>query len=117
MKFKFKSLPLSLPLITGVGALAVALSFSVSHDVAGQEAAPAAPAPVAPAAAPVQVKSSVARPKLVVGIAVDQMRWDFLYRYQDRYTEDGGFKRLLKDGFTCENGMIGHLPSYTAVGH
>lgn len=60
--------------------------------------------------------SGPARPKLVVGIAVDQMRWDFLYKYQERYGA-GGFKRLVGEGFTCENGMIGHLPSYTAVGH
>ena len=38
--------------------------------------------------------SAIQRPKLVVGIVVDQMRWDYLYRYQKRYT-DGGFKRLL----------------------
>ena len=38
--------------------------------------------------------SNVQRPKLVVGIVVDQMRWDYLYRYQKRYGE-GGFKRLL----------------------
>ena len=56
------------------------------------------------------------RPKLVVGIVVDQMRWDFLYRYYNRYGK-GGFKRLLKEGFSCENAMINYLPSYTAVGH
>jgi len=58
----------------------------------------------------------VARPKLVVGIVVDQMRWDFLYRYINMYTQDG-FKRLLKEGFSCENTYINYLPSYTAVGH
>ncbi|MGN6541673.1 MAG: alkaline phosphatase PafA [Ginsengibacter sp.] len=56
------------------------------------------------------------RPKLVVGIVVDQMRWDYFYRYYDRYTE-GGFKRLLNEGFSCENTFINYLPSYTAVGH
>ncbi len=56
------------------------------------------------------------RPKLVVGIAVDQMRWDYLYRYYNRFGE-GGFKRLLREGFSCENTMINYLPSYTAVGH
>lgn len=56
------------------------------------------------------------RPKLVVGIMIDQMRWDYLYRYYDRYSE-GGFKRLLKDGFRCENTYINYLPSATAVGH
>src|SRR6185312_3360594 len=58
---------------------------------------------------------SVARPKLVVGIVVDQMRWDYLYRYSARYTP-GGFKRLLNEGFSCENTFISHLPSFTAVG-
>lgn len=56
------------------------------------------------------------KPKLIVGIVVDQMRWDYLYRYYDRY-ESGGFKRMLGDGFSCENTFISHLPSYTAVGH
>lgn len=60
--------------------------------------------------------TTVQRPKLVVGIVVDQMRWDFLYRYYDRYSA-GGFKRLLSDGFSCENTMINYLPSFTAVGH
>lgn len=60
--------------------------------------------------------SQLARPKLVVGLVVDQMRWDYLYRYYDRYGEEG-FKRLLKDGFSCENTLINYLPSFTAVGH
>ncbi len=42
---------------------------------------------------------NVQRPKLVVGIVVDQMRWDYLYRYQKRYGE-GGFKRLLGKGIS-----------------
>lgn len=57
-----------------------------------------------------------ARPKLVVGLVVDQMRWDYLYRYQDRYTE-GGFKRLLREGFSCENCLIPYVPAITAIGH
>lgn len=60
--------------------------------------------------------AKLARPKLVVGIVVDQMRWDYLYRFYDRYSESG-FKRLLNQGFSCENTMINHLPSETAVGH
>ena len=51
-----------------------------------------------------------------MGIVVDQMRWDYLYRYYDRYGQDG-FKRLLNDGFSCENTLINYLPSATAVGH
>jgi hypothetical protein len=57
-----------------------------------------------------------ARPKLVVGVVVDQMRWDFLYRYSDRYGANG-FKRLLREGFSCENAFIPYTPTYTAPGH
>jgi predicted AlkP superfamily pyrophosphatase or phosphodiesterase len=71
----------------------------------------------APAEAQAPVKAQVKdEPKLVVGIVVDQMRWDYLYRYYDRY-EAGGFKRMLGEGFSCENTFISHLPSFTAVGH
>ncbi|HEY6503774.1 MAG TPA: alkaline phosphatase PafA [Chitinophagaceae bacterium] len=56
------------------------------------------------------------RPKLVVGLMVDQMRWDFLYRYYDRYGS-GGFKRLLGDGFSCENTFIPYAQTVTAAGH
>ncbi len=58
-----------------------------------------------------------ARPKLVVGLILDQMRWDYLYRYQDRYAADGGFKRLLYQGATCENTFIPYTPTVTACGH
>ncbi|WP_432712869.1 alkaline phosphatase PafA [Pedobacter sp.] len=56
------------------------------------------------------------RPKLVVGIVVDQMRWDYLYRFYQRYG-DKGFKRLLNEGYSCDNTYITHVPTYTAVGH
>ena len=56
------------------------------------------------------------RPKLVVGIVVDQMRWDYLYRYYDRYQQNG-FRRLLGEGFTCENTYIDYIPTVTAIGH
>jgi len=57
------------------------------------------------------------RPKIVVGIVVDQMRWDYLYRYYSRYSEDGGIKRLLHQGFSCENTFIPYIPTITACGH
>ncbi|HEY0897446.1 MAG TPA: alkaline phosphatase PafA [Sphingobacteriaceae bacterium] len=63
-----------------------------------------------------QSAGTVDRPKLVVGIMVDQMRWDYLYRYYDRY-ENGGFKRMLREGFTVENTHIDYVPSVTAIGH
>ncbi|ATP55003.1 alkaline phosphatase family protein [Pedobacter ginsengisoli] len=56
------------------------------------------------------------RPKLVVGLVVDQMRWDYLYRYYNRYS-NGGFKRMVNEGFSAENTFIPYTPTYTACGH
>jgi hypothetical protein len=52
-----------------------------------------------------------------VGIVIDQMRWDYLYRFYDRYAADGGFKRFLNHGFSCENTMVPYVPTITACGH
>lgn len=68
------------------------------------------------ATAPKTFPAEVARPKLVVGLVVDQMRWDYLYRYYNRYT-NGGFKRLVNEGFSVENTFIPYTPTYTACGH
>lgn len=54
------------------------------------------------------------RPKLIVGLVVDQMRWDYLYNYQ---WGEGGFKTLLQDGYRCNNTIIDHVPTVTAAGH
>ncbi len=59
---------------------------------------------------------TTAKPKLVVGIVIDQMRWDYLYRFNDLYVANG-LKRLLNKGFSCENTLIPYVPTYTAVGH
>ncbi|WP_343522445.1 alkaline phosphatase PafA [Pedobacter sp.] len=67
-------------------------------------------------AQPKAFPAEVARPKLVVGLVVDQMRWDYLYRYYNRYT-NGGFKRLINEGFSVENTFIPYTPTYTACGH
>jgi predicted AlkP superfamily pyrophosphatase or phosphodiesterase len=56
------------------------------------------------------------KPKLVVGIVVDQMRYDYLTRFTDRYGQNG-FKRLLNNGFSIENAYYNYIPTYTAVGH
>lgn len=55
------------------------------------------------------------KPKLIVGIVVDQMRWDYLYRYAEKYGQTG-FKRL-QTGYNCENTHIPYVPTYTAPGH
>ena len=60
--------------------------------------------------------AQVQRPKLVVGIVIDQMRWDYLYYYYDKFGE-GGMKRLINEGFSCDNQMLNYVPTVTGVGH
>ncbi|UPQ75519.1 alkaline phosphatase PafA [Chryseobacterium nepalense] len=60
--------------------------------------------------------SRLERPKLVVGLVVDQMRWDYLYRYYNKYGNDG-FKRLLNTGYSLNNVHIPYVPTVTALGH
>ena len=61
-------------------------------------------------------KVIVANPKLVIGIVIDQMRWDYLHRFNNLFNT-GGFKRLLAEGFSCDNTLIPYTPTYTAPGH
>ena len=42
------------------------------------------------------------KPKLVVGIVVDQMRNDYIERFWNHYSEDG-FKRLVNNGYRFKN--------------
>ncbi|MCF1422498.1 alkaline phosphatase PafA [Mangrovimonas futianensis] len=56
------------------------------------------------------------RPKLVVGIVVDQMRYDYLTRFYNKYGNDG-FKRLMNQGFDCRNNHFNYIPTYTGPGH
>jgi predicted AlkP superfamily pyrophosphatase or phosphodiesterase len=56
------------------------------------------------------------RPKLVVGIIVDQMRQEYLYRYENKFSE-GGFKRLMREGFTMKNAHYNYAPTVTGPGH
>lgn len=55
-------------------------------------------------------------PKLVVGIVVDQMRFDYLTRFWDRYSEDG-FKRMVNKGFSAKNHHFNYIPTSTGPGH
>ncbi|CAM1347528.1 alkaline phosphatase PafA [Tenacibaculum insulae] len=61
-------------------------------------------------------KKNIKKPKLVVGIVIDQMRYDYLTRFANKYGNDG-FKRLLNNGFSLENAHYNYIPTYTAVGH
>lgn len=56
------------------------------------------------------------KPKLVVGIVVDQMRAEYLYRFQDNYSENG-FKRLIREGFNVKNMHYNYIPTTTGPGH
>ncbi|HET8838532.1 MAG TPA: alkaline phosphatase PafA [Flavobacteriaceae bacterium] len=55
-------------------------------------------------------------PKLVVGVVVDQMRYDYLTRFWNKYGKEG-FKRLISEGFNLKNNHFNYVPTYTAPGH
>ncbi|RXR19407.1 alkaline phosphatase family protein [Flavobacterium amnicola] len=55
-------------------------------------------------------------PKLVVGIVVDQMKMEYLYRFSDDFSATG-FKRLMQDGYTFHNMHYNYMPTYTGPGH
>lgn len=72
----------------------------------------------------VESHAEEAPPKLVVGIAVDQMRADYLARFgafvdSDRpdHFGEGGFRRMVEDGFSCRDHHFGYAPTYTGPGH
>ena len=88
-------------------ALCLILAFAnlFSTSAAAQQRRRAANAP--PAAKPV---------RLVVGIVIDQFRYDYLTRFHDQFGEDG-FRRLLNGGAVFTNANYIHVPTYTACGH
>lgn len=55
-------------------------------------------------------------PKLVVGIVIDQMCYEYLYRYQEKFGQDG-FRKLMKGGTHCRNTHYNYVPTYTGPGH
>lgn len=56
------------------------------------------------------------KPKLIVGIVVDQMRQEYLYRFENKFGP-GGFKRLMADGFMLKNAHYNYVPTFTGPGH
>lgn len=56
------------------------------------------------------------KPKLVIGIVVDQMRYEYLHRFKSHYSEDG-FKKLMREGFFAKNTHFSYIPTYTGPGH
>lgn len=61
-------------------------------------------------------QNTIERPKLVVGIVVDQMRQEYLYRFYDKFG-DGGFRRLMNDGYMLRNAHYNYMPTVTGPGH
>ena len=55
------------------------------------------------------------KPKLIIGIVIEQMRFDYIYRFWDKF-DNGGFKRLLGEGTNCKNTNINYLYPHTASG-
>jgi predicted AlkP superfamily pyrophosphatase or phosphodiesterase len=55
-------------------------------------------------------------PKLVVGIIVDQMRQEYLYRYESKFGANG-FKRFMNEGFMLKNAHYNYVPTETGPGH
>lgn len=56
------------------------------------------------------------KPKLVIGIVIDQMRYDYLDRYWNKFGNDG-FKKIINNGFNCKNTHYNYMPTYTGPGH
>ena len=59
---------------------------------------------------------TTSQPKLVVGVVVDQMRFDYLNRFKNKYTSNG-FLRLINQGYCCNNHHFNFIPTYTGPGH
>lgn len=55
-------------------------------------------------------------PKLIVGIVIDQMCYEYLYRYQDKFCENG-FRKIMEQGTNCRNTNYNYVPTYTGPGH
>ncbi len=60
--------------------------------------------------------NTTSNPKLFIGIVVDQMRYDYLIKFKNKYGERG-FKRLIPKGYNLKNVHFNYIPTYTAVGH
>lgn len=87
---------------SGLGILAI-LAISTTNSLEAQKSKP--------------VSNVEKAPRLVVGIVVDQMRWDYLERFAPLFKDKGGFKRMMNQGFSNDNCQIGYTPSVTACGH
>ena len=70
-----------------------------------------------PLKANASLESTTHKPKLVVGIVVDQMRWDYVNRFKPFFKTSSGFIRFINEGASVDNTLIPYLPTVTACGH
>lgn len=56
------------------------------------------------------------KPRLIVGIVVDQMRYDYIHRYWDDFSDEG-IRKMVISGTFCKNAAYHYLINETAVGH
>jgi len=64
----------------------------------------------------ISLSQSTSQPKLVIGVVVDQMRFDYLNRFKNKYTSNG-FLKLIDQGYSCNNHHYNFIPTYTGPGH
>jgi len=62
------------------------------------------------------IHSQLQKPKIIVGIVVDQMCYDYLYRFQGKFTQSG-FRKIMLNGTNCRNTNYNYVPTYTGPGH
>jgi len=55
-------------------------------------------------------------PRLVVGIVVDQMKYEYIPKFWNKYGNNG-FKRLVSQGFNAKNAHYSYAVTSTAPGH
>lgn len=65
---------------------------------------------------PTLLSAQSKRPKAVIGIVVDQMRQEYLYRFAPKFSE-GGFKRMIDHGYMLRNAHYNYVPTFTGPGH
>lgn len=63
-----------------------------------------------------EISEKSINPKLLIGLVVDQMRYDYLFRYWDKLGS-GGFKKMISKGYLFKNANYSYVPTYTAPGH
>lgn len=97
-----------------VAAILVIISCKSKNDVTSMT--PSVGLNAAPAAIVPATTKTVKKPKLVIGITVDQMRFDFLTKYTNDYTESG-LKRIMKEGTVVQNTNYDYMPTFTGPGH